>query len=45
MGAGGSERQECGRAVAASKVRRDVSPRIEERKVKGILILSGKTFS
>lgn len=45
MGGWKNERQECRKAVAASKVRRDVSPRIEERKVKGILILSGKTFS
>lgn len=45
MGGAENERQEYGRAVAASKVRRDVSLRIEERKVKGILILSGKTFS
>ena len=39
------KRQECGRAKTAREVRRDASPRIEGRKVKGILILSGKTFS
>ena len=39
------KKQECGRAKTAREVRRDTSPRIEGRKVKGILILSGKTFS
>ena len=39
------KRHECGRAKTAREVRRDASPRIEGRKVKGILILSGKTFS
>lgn len=39
------KRQESGRAKTAREVRRDTSPRIEGRKVKGILILSGKTFS
>lgn len=36
-------KEECGRADA-SEVRREVSSRVEGRKVKGILILSGKTF-
>lgn len=35
--------EECGRAEA-SEVRRNVSPRVEGREVKGVLILSGKTF-
>lgn len=39
------KRQECGREETAREVRRDVSSRIKGRKVKGILILTGKTFS
>lgn len=38
------KRQVCGRAKTAREVRRDASPRIEGRKVKDILILSGKNI-
>lgn len=41
----GEERiiENCGRAEA-SEVKRNVSPRVEGREVKGVLILSEKTF-